>query len=69
MIKISVAELSEEALRGIIEAFVLREGTDYGVREVSFLEKCAAVLRQIEREEAEIWFDPSSQSTDIRLPQ
>ncbi len=68
MIKISLTELSEEALNGIIEAFVLREGTDYGVREVSFAEKCSAVLRQLEREEAEIWFDPRSQSTDIRLP-
>ena len=67
MIRISVAELSEEALNGIIEVFVLREGTDYGAKEVSLPEKCAAVLRQLEREEAEIWFDPESQSTDIRL--
>ncbi len=28
------AQLSPAALRGLIEAFVLREGTDYGAREV-----------------------------------
>ncbi len=67
LIKIFVTELSEEALNGIIEAFVLREGTDYGVNEVSLGEKCAAVLQQLERAEAEIWFDPTSQSTDIRV--
>jgi len=67
LIKIFATELSEEALNGIIEAFVLREGTDYGVKEVSLGEKCAAVLRQLQRAEAEIWFDPTSQSTDIRL--
>ena len=27
-------ELSPEALQGVIEAFVLREGTDYGDRDV-----------------------------------
>ena len=67
LIKIFVTELSEEALNGIIEAFVLREGTDYGVKEVSLGQKCAAVLQQLECAEAEIWFDPTSQSTDIRV--
>ncbi|MCZ6643979.1 MAG: YheU family protein [Gammaproteobacteria bacterium] len=67
LIRISLVELSEEALNGIVESFVLREGTDYGFKEVSFEEKCAAVLLQLERSEAEIWFDPESQSTDIRL--
>ncbi|TDI91443.1 MAG: YheU family protein [Chloroflexi bacterium] len=67
LIRISVVELSEEALNGIVETFVLREGTDYGFKEVSFQEKCTDVLGQLERGEAEIWFDPESRSTDIRL--
>ena len=29
-------ELSAEALTGVIESFVLREGTDYGERDVPF---------------------------------
>lgn len=58
-------ELSADALRGVIESFVLREGTDYGVRDVSFESKVAQVLRQLERREAEIVFDPDSESIDI----
>jgi uncharacterized protein YheU (UPF0270 family) len=57
------AELSADALRG--ESFVLREGTDYGERDVSFESKVAQVMRQLERREAEIVFDPDSESIDI----
>jgi uncharacterized protein YheU (UPF0270 family) len=59
------AQLSPAALRGLIEAFVLREGTDYGAREVVFETKVAQVAAQLERGEAQIWFDPSSSSVDI----
>ncbi len=58
-------ELSEEALRGVIEAFVLREGTDYGERDVPHESKVAQVLRQLERGEARIMFDPLTQSVAI----
>ena len=58
-------ELSADALRGVIESFVLREGTDYGEQDVSFESKVAQVLRQLERREAEIVFDPDSESIDI----
>ena len=58
-------ELSEEALRGVIEAFVLREGTDYGERDVPFETKVEQVIRQLERGEARIMFDPVTQSVQI----
>ena len=58
-------ELSADALRGVIESFVLREGTDYGAREFTLEEKVAHVLRQLERGEARILFDPASGSVDI----
>lgn len=61
------AELSEEALRGVIESFVLREGTDYGERESTFEGKVAQVMRQLERGEAQILFDPASETIDIVL--
>ena len=47
------------------ELFVLREGTDYGEREVSLEQKVAQVLRQLERGEAQIIFDATLQSIDI----
>jgi len=58
-------DLSESALRGVLESFVLREGTDYGEREVSLDQKVAQVLRQLERGEAQIIFDATLQSIDI----
>jgi uncharacterized protein len=58
-------ELSAEALRGVLESFVLREGTDYGEREVALEQKVAQVLRQLERGEAQIIFDTTLQSIDI----
>jgi uncharacterized protein len=59
--------LSMEALRGVLEAFVLREGTDYGHRDYSLDQKCVEVERQLGAGLAEIWFDPESSSVEIRL--
>ena len=58
-------ELSADALRGVIESFVLREGTEYGERDYSLHEKVRHVTRQLERGEAQIVFDPSTESIDI----
>ena len=60
-------ELSAEALRGVIEAFVLREGTEYGAHDVPLDDKVAQVLRQLERGEARILFDPATESIDVVL--
>lgn len=59
--------LSPEALRGVAEAFVLREGTDYGARELSHEEKLGQVLAALERGEAVILFDPATDSVTLRL--
>jgi uncharacterized protein YheU (UPF0270 family) len=58
-------QLSPEALRGVIESFVLREGTEYGARDVPLDTKVAQVLRQIERGEARIVFDPNTETVDV----
>jgi uncharacterized protein YheU (UPF0270 family) len=58
-------DLSAEALRGVVESFVLREGTDYGEREISLDQKVAQVLRQLERGEARIIFDAERETVDI----
>lgn len=60
-------ELSPEALRGVVEAFVLREGTDYGEHDVPFETKVQQVMQQLERGEAQIQFDPVTESVDIRV--
>jgi uncharacterized protein YheU (UPF0270 family) len=65
--KIPLDGLSEPALANIIESFVLREGTDYGERETDLASKCAAVRRQLAAGEAELHFDPETETIDIRL--
>ncbi|MCC6171902.1 MAG: YheU family protein [Gammaproteobacteria bacterium] len=57
--------LSPDALRGLLEAFVLREGTEYGAQDVPLETKVQQVLRQLERGEAQVIFDPQTESTDI----
>jgi uncharacterized protein len=58
-------ELAAEILRAVVESFVLREGTDYGERELSLEQKVLRVMRQLERGEAQIIFDPDSESVAI----
>jgi uncharacterized protein YheU (UPF0270 family) len=58
-------DISPPALRGLIESFVLREGTDYGEREYSLAQKVAQIERQLASGEAEVVFDPDSGSASI----
>jgi uncharacterized protein len=64
-IEIPHTELSPEALRGVIESFVLREGTEYGEKDVSLERKVRDVQRQLDAGEALIVFDPRTESVDI----
>lgn len=63
---IPYTELSEEVLRGIIQEFVLREGTEYGRADVSVETKIEQVKRQLVIGEAVIVFDPETESCDVR---
>lgn len=58
-------QLSKEALRGVIEEFINREGTDYGLIEYSFEDKCEQLLTHIRTGEAKVVFDHNSQSVSI----
>lgn len=58
-------ELAVDVLRRIVESFVLREGTDYGERELSLDQKVAHVMRQLRRGEVQIVFDPRSETVDL----
>ena len=59
------SELAAEVLRGVVESFVLREGTEYGEREFSLEQKVAQVIRQLTVGEAQIVFDPTSNTVDV----
>lgn len=64
-VEVPHTELPPATLRAVIESFVLREGTDYGERDVSLDRKVADIMRQLERHEAVIVYDPGSDSVDI----
>jgi uncharacterized protein len=49
----------------VVESFVLREGTDYGAHETSLDTKVAQVLLQLRRGEAQITFDPATESINV----
>lgn len=57
--------LSEQALAGVIDAFVLREGTDYGAVEASHEAKVGQIRRQLERGEVTIVYDPNTESVTL----
>jgi uncharacterized protein YheU (UPF0270 family) len=58
-------ELTNDVLRAVVESFVLREGTEYGERDVALEVKVAQVMRQLVCGEVQILFDPGSESIDI----
>ena len=64
-VEVPYRSLSAEALEGLVDEFITREGTDYGEREHSLDEKRATVMRQLSRNEIAILFDPESESTTL----
>ena len=65
--KIPYTELSQEALLGVMDAFILREGTDYGHEEITIDLKRSRVLLMLQSGEAEIVFYQESDHIDIVL--
>ena len=58
--------LSLEALQGVIEAFVTREGTDYGTQDVSLATKVWQVRQQLDAETAVLVYDEGTESCTIQ---
>jgi hypothetical protein len=64
---IPINRLSPEALQGVIEEFISREGTDYGEIEVSPETRFRQVKRGLERGLAVLIFDDETETTNIFL--
>lgn len=63
--ELSPEQLSPEALNGLVEEFVTRDGTDYGAVECGVEARIAQVLAQLRSGEARIVFDPESGTANI----
>ncbi|WP_039913507.1 YheU family protein [Cellvibrio mixtus] len=58
-------QLSSDALQGLIEEFITREGTDYGEEELSLGVKVEQIKQQLRRREIVVVFDTASESVSI----
>ena len=65
--ELSPDQLNPRALRGLVEEFVTRDGTDYGAVERSVEDKIARVEAQLASGEVRIVFDPETESANIVL--
>lgn len=63
--QVPASALSQEAIEGLVEEFITREGTDYGHHEYSLEHKRSGVLRQLERGDVAIVFEFESESTTL----
>lgn len=61
-------QVSPDALRGLIEEFITREGTDYGWEETSLERKVQQVQTQLERGDVVIVFDATTETVSL-LPE
>jgi len=58
--------LSPETLHGVIEAFITREGTDYGEHDISLATKVLQVRKQLDEGTAVIVYDQESESCTLQ---
>jgi len=65
--KIPVNKLSAKALRGVIEEFISRDGTDYGEIEASMETNFRQVKNKLENGSAVLIFDDETETTNIFL--
>ncbi len=57
--------LSTPALIGLIDEFILREGTDYGDQEYTLEQKREKITKQLDSGKIVILFDPEDESTNL----
>lgn len=64
-VEIPIEMLSADALTGIMDDFILREGTDYGTQEISLDSKRERVLKQLKSGKIKLVFDPNIESINL----
>jgi hypothetical protein len=65
--RIPVNKLSAKALRGVIEEFISRAGTDYGEKDVPMETKFKHVKCKLENGSVVLIFDDETETTNIFL--
>ena len=65
MVEIPIAELDPATLLNVVDDLVTRDGTDYGAEERTREQKTRALMRQLERGEAKLVFDPATETIGL----
>ncbi|TQV67774.1 YheU family protein [Exilibacterium tricleocarpae] len=58
-------QISPAALRGLIEEFITREGTDYGSEEMTLAAKVEQVASQLASGEVVVVYDAASETVNL----
>lgn len=58
--------LEESTLNNLLDSFILREGTDYGEKELTLAEKRARLLAQLQADKVVIVWSELHESIDIK---
>lgn len=59
-------DLAESTLYNVLDSVILREGTDYGERELSLAEKRERLLQQLKADKVVIVWSELHESLDIK---
>ena len=62
---IPYTQISEEALKAIIQEYITREGTEYGIKEYSFEQKIEQIKQQLLKGDIKINFDDETQTCNL----
>lgn len=65
LVEVPFEQLDAETLRAVIEAFILREGTNYGAPEVFLETQIGQVHTQLRNKTVLLVFDPDSESCSL----
>lgn len=65
LIEVPYEQLPPDTLHAVIEAFVLREGTNYGAPDVSLESQIEQVQAQLHNKSVLLVFDPDSESCSL----
>lgn len=64
-VEVPHTDLPPDTLRSLAEDFVTRDGTDYGLVEKTLDQKVAALIQQLDRGQAKIFYDTESETINI----
>ena len=64
-VRVPPKRLPREVLLALLEEYTSRDGTDYGIRELTQNEKVAALNRQLDRGDVYLLYDADSAEWDL----